>query len=142
MYFRSKKHAPWLAISSLIFSSFLTLTHNHGGACDCSAATNQHSFASVICGLKGMLNVPLGACGGCDCGTSSHPDSPMHRHNEHDKDSCSICRMVYEHATEDVEFTFVELDEPVFDLVVFIFSTHDTTVRSSYLTRGPPAICA
>lgn len=81
----------------------------------------------------------MGNCGCCSC-CDSEPELPNQNdaEQEHDKDSCSICRMVYEHANHDVEFTFVEFDEPVCDEVTFIVSAPTLSIVYSYLTRGPP----
>lgn len=130
----SSKPAMWLAIFSLIFSSVLTLTHNHGQSCDCPDSSHSHVTVSNIAGLENLQP------GDCEC-TDCEPSAP-HDHqqdNDHDKDSCSICRMVFEHANQTVEFELADIDEAVCDFVVFVISTPDRGVVSEYLTRGPPA---
>ena len=46
--------------------------------------------------------------------------------------------MVYEHANQEAEFTFVEFDEPVCDEITFVASAPYLSVATIYLTRGPP----
>lgn len=133
MNVNSSKLASWLAIFSLIFSSVLTLTHNHGQSCDCPAESHAHTSVGTIAGLE---NLQPGDCECTDC--DSLPPQHEHEGEEHDKDSCSVCRMVFEHANQTVEFELADTDEAVCDFVVFAISAPALGVVSEYLTRGPP----
>ncbi len=129
--FRSSRACSWLAIFSLIFSSALTLTHHHGGG-QCGCGTHQHS-ASAVAGLESLPT------GDCDCSSCEEPSNGQ---QEHDEDSCSICRMVFEHAVQIIEFDMIESNELSCDIVAILFVTPIQSTASGYLTRGPPSTFA
>jgi hypothetical protein len=134
----SSKLASWLAIFSLVFSSFLTLTHYHAGN-DCGCSDHTHAQSAVIAGLETLQQ---GDCECIDCDAVPQHENQQHENHEHDEDSCSICRMLYEHAVQSVEFSIVEFEEPCCDFVVQVFSAPKLSTVSGYLTRGPPALNA
>ena len=134
MFVNSKNLASWLAIVSLIFSSVLTIAHNHGDSCDCGDDVVAHSHVQVS-EIAGLESLPPGDCDCTGCEIPAQQDSPEH---EHDEDTCSICRMVYEHGEQGLEFEFVESQEEVCDSVVLILPAIVAGPVSEYLTRGPP----
>lgn len=132
--FCSSKACSWLAIFSLIFSSALTLTHHHDGS-ECGCGSHEHS-TTLIAGLE---QLPAGDCDCTDCEEPTPSDNSQH---EHDEDSCSICRMVFEHAVQTIEFDVCESIEPSCDIVAILLVAHFQSTESGYLTRGPPAVSA
>lgn len=131
------KLAPWIAIVSLFVSSVLTSTHHHGSECGCEVietATHGHPGVSPIAGLE---NLPLGDCDCTGCDTPEHQNELPS--DDHDHDSCSVCRMICEHALESAEFSVFESNEPTFDSTYFFFQATKLDLVSRYLTRGPPA---
>jgi hypothetical protein len=133
VFVRSSKLASWTAILSLVFSSVLTLTHNHGQSCDCLDGSHAHSSSpSVIAGLESL---PLGDC---DCSDCELPQS-QNENQDHDEDSCSICRMVFEHGQQTIEFELSDNDEELCTVVAFVVDAPCLGAVSEYLTRGPPA---
>jgi hypothetical protein len=129
--FRSSKACSWLAIFSLIFSSALTLTHHHDGD-DCACGSHQNSVPSV----SGLASLPAADCECTDC------EEPSNNPHQHDEDSCSICRMVFEHAVQTIEFDVVESNEPSCDVVAILLTAHIQSNEFGCLTRGPPETLA
>ena len=126
----SKQHSSWLAIFSLLMSCALIWTHHHGGQ-GCSCGDHDHA-TSAVSDIEGLENLPVGACECTDCEVPS--EVPV----EHDEHSCSICRMVYEHAIQTIELAVPESSEKSCDSVAILFSVHVQRIESGDLTRGPP----
>lgn len=126
---QSPQFTSCLAIFSLVMSSFLTLTHHHEDSCGCCPTLSTASIA-------GLETLPPGDC---DCGDCELPSDQNH---EHDEESCSICRMVYEHAVQPIEFTLFELQEPCYDLILMPKDIYTQNTECGYFTRGPPALPA
>lgn len=139
MSVNSQKLASWLAILSLIFSSVLTISHNHGQSCGCDETGTAHVTATKIAGLE---NLPSGDCDCDGCETTPEQQDHQHSNEDHDEDTCSICRMVYESGEEFVEFELPVVEQTICNSTLLIVVALVESPTSEYLTRGPPALSA
>lgn len=118
----------------------MTSAHSHFDHCECDG--HSHAVSHSTSSVSGLVNLPDLTAGNCGCDACG-PELPERKPvpiDDHDHESCSICRMILEHAVEVDTFTVSESVEPAFDLVVFSAQLPKLSIVSAYLTRGPPAI--
>lgn len=130
------------AIFSLLFSHVLILTHHHAGQ-DCCPASQQHTAADRHFVAAPILGLELLPQGDCDCPDHGTPEPTSNwPADDHDHDSCSICKMEFEEGLESVEFPLTKSNESSFDFIPPVVQAAKRDIVSEYFTRGPPALHA